>query len=127
MSTKYHQQHPTISFRCQNIDEYNEIKKMVKSSGKSESTFIREILLNVKVKESESFNSGYVQGFNKSEIPCSICGKYIIIDLTKNSEALQKIIEIFGEYAHTECIENQKKQQEAERRKKADDWFNSKY
>ena len=46
---------------------------MVDYSGKSESTFIREILLNVKVKESQSFNSGYVQGFNKFELPCSIC------------------------------------------------------
>ena len=97
---------------------------MVDYSGKSESTFIREILLNVKVKESQSFNSGYVQGFNKFELPCSICRRYMIIDLKKDSEALQKIIEIFGEYAHTECIENQKKQQEAEQSRKADDWFN---
>ncbi|GAG81807.1 unnamed protein product, partial [marine sediment metagenome] len=31
MSKEYHKQHPTISFRCRNKDEYNEIKKMVKS------------------------------------------------------------------------------------------------
>jgi hypothetical protein len=90
------------------------IKKMVDYSGKSESTFIREILLNVKIKESQSFNSGYVQGFNKFELPCPICGKYMTFDLTKDSETLQKIIEIFGEYAHTEYVETQKKQREAE-------------
>jgi len=124
MSKKYHQQHPTISFRCQNIDEYNEIKKMVKSSGKSESTFIREILLNAQVKESQSFNSGYNSAFNKFGISCNICGQTIIIDLNKDQEAIKRVNKNICPIVHTTCIENQKRQQEAEQQQKFNRTYN---
>ena len=75
MSKEYNIQHPTISFRCQNIDEYNAIKKMIEYSGKNESTFIREILINAQIKESQSFNSGYISAFNTFGLTCYICGK----------------------------------------------------
>lgn len=88
---------------------------MVQNSGKSESTFIREILLGSEKQESQSFNSGTNQSFNKFAIPCSICGKPMIFDLNNDTNAANKIYEIFGKYAHTTCLENQKKQQEAEK------------
>lgn len=111
---EYHRTHPTISFRCRSIDEYNKIKQMVKYSGKSESTFIREILLGAEKKESQSFNSGSAQAFNKFALVCPKCGKYMIFDLIKNLEAANKILETFGNYVNSECLEIQKKPQETE-------------
>ena len=123
MVKEYHRKHPTISFRCRSIDEYKKIKKMVEYSGKSESTFIREILLGAEQKESQSFNSGYNQAFNKFALACSICGKNIIFDLINDPVAAEKIFKTFGHYAHTECIEEQKKQREAELERRANAWF----
>ena len=100
---------------------------MVERSGKSESTFIREILLGAEIKESQSFNSGCAQAFNQFAVPCPICGKPMVFDLNNDYEAMKKIIETFRKYAHAECIENQKKQQEAERQRRADEWFNWNY
>ena len=123
MVKEYHRTHPTISFRCRSIDEYNKIKKMVEYSGKSESTFIREILLGAEQKESQSFNSGYAQAFNKFALACSICGKNMIFDLINDLEAAEKITKTFGHYAHEDCIEEQKKQREADLQRRADEWF----
>jgi hypothetical protein len=90
---------------------------MVKISGKSESTFIRELLLGAEVKESQSYNNGYNAAFNKFALPCPLCGKNMIFDLNTNPEATRKIYEIFGTYAHTECLELKRKQEDAERQK----------
>ena len=90
---------------CRSIDEYNKIKKMVEYSGKSESTFIREILLGAEKKESQSFNSGYAQAFNKFALACPKCGKNIIFDLINDPEAAKKISETFRNYVHCECLE----------------------
>lgn len=79
MSKDYHRLHPTISFRCRSIAEYNAIKQMVERSGKSESTFIRELLLGVEKTESQSFNSGYNQGFNHFAVGCPFSLQYIIV------------------------------------------------
>jgi hypothetical protein len=51
MSKKYHEKHPTISFKCRSIEEYNAIKKMVEISDKSESDYIREVVLRVVEKD----------------------------------------------------------------------------
>lgn len=104
MMKNYHKQHPTISFRCRNIDEYNKIKKMVKQSGKSESTFVREILLNAEIQESNSYNKGYSDAFNKFALPCPFCGKNMIFDLNNNVQATNIIYQIFGSFAHPGCI-----------------------
>ncbi len=72
----------------------------------------------------EGFNSGHAQGFNKFALPCHICGKNITFDLNNNTEAAKKIYETFGSYAHSECIEEQKKQREAEWQKKFEETFN---
>jgi len=117
MSKEYHRKHPTISFRCLNPEEYARIKNMVKISGKSESTFIRELLLGAEVKESQSYNNGYNAAFNMFALPCPLCGKNMVFDLNNNPEATRKIYEIFGTYAHTECLELKKKQEDAERQK----------
>jgi len=100
---KYHKEHPTISFRCQSINEHNKIKQMVEYSGKSESTYIREIILGVEKKESKSFNSGSAQSFNKFALACPKCGKNMVFDLNNNLEARKKIFEIFGKHAHVDC------------------------
>ena len=86
MSKKYHRDHPTISFRCQSRDEYDQIKKMIAWSGKSESTFIREILLGAEKQESKSYKSGYDEGFNEFSLPCPFCGKPMIFDIVNNQE-----------------------------------------
>lgn len=104
MTKKYHKEHPTISFRCESIEEYNTIKRMVKISDKSESTFIREILLKQEIKESKSYNTGYNDGINKFILPCHYCGKNLLFDINKVEEYRQKIISVFGDYAHTDCI-----------------------
>jgi hypothetical protein len=110
MSKKYHEQHPTISFRCRSLQEYNKIKRMVQISGKSESTFIREILLEEERKESKSYEAGRLQEMNKFYLACSICKKSMVFDLNTDTEAINKILEIFGNYAHVECVK--KKQQQ---------------
>jgi hypothetical protein len=104
MSKKYHKEHPTISFRCRSIQEYKKIKRMVEISGKSESTFIREILLNQEIKESKSYEAGVMMGVNKFILPCSICGKDMLFDITGVEEFRQKIKNMFGNYAHVDCI-----------------------
>jgi len=116
MSKKYHEQHPTISFRCKNLDEYNLIKNMVKNSGKTESTFIREILLDAEKQESQSFNSGYNKGFNDFAITCFICGETMIINLNSDRMARNMINKTFRKILCEECFENQKKREEAKRK-----------
>lgn len=108
MSKKYHKEHPTISFRCRSIEEYNHIKRMVKISDKSESTFIREILLKQEIKESKSYNTGYNDGINKFILPCPDCGKDMIFDVKNVEEYRQKIISMFGNYVHDDCIKKRK-------------------
>jgi Mobilization protein NikA len=104
MSKKYHEQHPTISFRCRSIEEYEKIKQMVNYSGKSESDYIRDILLGVELKESKSYNTGFYTGVNTFIVPCVICGKDMLFTLDKQKEIQQKIIETYGKYGHPECI-----------------------
>ena len=110
MSKKYHQEHPTISFRCRNVDEHHQIKKMVRNSGKSESTFIREILLNAEKKESQSYNNGYDGGINKIFLPCPICGENMMIDFMTNVKAREILIKAFKGTAHEECVEKKNKE-----------------
>ncbi len=62
----------------------------------------------------EGFNSGYTKGFNNFALTCHICGKNMIFNLNNNTEATKKILKMFGNYAHPECIEEQKKQRETE-------------
>ena len=104
VAKEYHRLHPTISFRCQSIAEYEAIKNMVVRSGKSESTYIRELLLGVEKTESQSFTNGYNQGFNKFAVACPHCNKSMIFDAINNQETGQKILEIFGKFYHTECL-----------------------
>jgi hypothetical protein len=108
MSKKYHKEHPTISFRCSSIEEYNLIKRMVEISGKSESKFIHEILLKEEIKESNSYNTGYNDGINKIILPCPDCGLDMIFDVKNVEEYRQKIISSFGDYAHVNCIKKRK-------------------
>ena len=110
MSKKYHIEHPTVSYRCQSIAEKKRIKEMVKNSGKSESTFIREILLNEEKKESKSYRNGYSEGINKINIPCSICNRSLIIDFMIHVNAREDLAKIIKDYAHKECIAKQEKQ-----------------
>jgi hypothetical protein len=107
MTKKYHKEHPTISFRCESIEEYNKIKRMVEISGKSESTFIREILLKAEIKESKSYIAGLERAVNTFIIPCSICGKKMLLEIDRYDEIRQKIIDMFGDYAHFDCNKNQ--------------------
>ena len=100
---------------------------MVENSVKSESDFVREIVLNAEVKESKSYSKGYSDGFNKFAVQCPFCGEPMIFDAVNHAETKQKINETFGTYMHEVCIEAQKKQKEAEQRRKADDWFNRSY
>lgn len=131
MSKPYHLNHPTISFRTKNKLEYTRIKQMVKNSGKSESDFIREIVLDAEKKESQSYKNGYRDAFNKFALPCNICKKPMLFDVCENPETNKKIFEIFGTYAHTECIEKKKKQDEkqeaAERKANFDRMFGNNY
>ena len=128
MSKEYHQQHPTISFRCRNIEEYERIKNMVKHSGKSETTFIREILLGAEVKESQSFNQGYNQGFNVISVPCPLCKEDMIFNFNDDPDAYPKVMKALKNYFHTPFIENKEKQDEVERKKKFENtYYNSNY
>ena len=47
----------------------------------------------------------------------------MVFDLNNNPGATNKIYETFGKYAHVECLEIQKQQQEAERQKRAVELF----
>ena len=128
MTKKYHQEHPTISFRCRSIDEYNKIKQMVEYSGKSESTFVREILLRAEKTESLSFNSGYSQGYNRIDVPCALCKDNMIFNLNDDPDAYQKVIQALSNYSHVPCIENKRKQEAAEQKKTFENtYFNRNY
>lgn len=83
----------------------------MKYSGKSESDFIREILIGSVVKESNSYNKGYADGFNKFAVDCYICKKPLTFNLKTEPETLRKILDIFGHYAHESCFNNQERQQ----------------
>ena len=120
LSRKYHQEHPTISFRCRSIAEYDAIKQMVGLSGKSESTFIRELLLDAERQESQSYDSGYYQGFNKFSLPCLFCGKTMIFDINDEPEVKQKIQDTFGRYMHTSCMKVREEQRQAEQEIKSE-------
>jgi hypothetical protein len=112
MSKKYHEEHPTISFRCHSIEEYKQIKRMVQNSGKSESEFIREILLRVAEKESKSYQAGYNNGINKLTLRCTWCKKPTGYKLGfRDEQVLEDCIGIMGYYPiHEKCL--QKKQQQ---------------
>jgi predicted DNA-binding protein len=90
MSKKYHMLHSTISFRCRSIEEYTNIKEMVKRSGKSESDYVREIILGAEAKESQSFEARRKQELNKFYLPCFICKKDMCFDLTINEKSTTK-------------------------------------
>lgn len=92
---------------------------MVKNSGKSESTFIREILLKAEATESQSFNNGFNKGIKIIKIKCPICGDIMDIDFSKHPKAYPKICEALKGYVHLECDEKQKKEKEAEKQRKA--------
>ena len=96
---------------------------MVERSGKSESTYIRELLLRVEKQESQSYNNGYNQGFNHFAVGCPICGKNMIFDVINNQDTGKKILETFGKYMHTECLKTKNEQEKAERDRKYNDWF----
>ena len=110
MSKKYHKEHPTISFRCRSIDEYNRIKEMVGYAGKSESTFIREILLGAEKKESQSYINGYNKGLNKVILTCSFCNDEVMADFKNNVEAKKELAKIEKNIACEECIAKMEKQ-----------------
>jgi len=108
MSKKYRMLHPTISFRCRSIEEYKKIKEMVKRCGKSESDYVREIILGAEEKESQSFEAGRKQEMNKFYLPCPDCKEAMCVDLNIDKESRRKIFEIFGTYKHTKCINKNK-------------------
>ena len=83
---------------------------MVRISGKSESDFIREILLHEEQKESKSFWEGRKTEVNKFYLRCPECNEYMCFDVSHHLEIRQKIIEIFGTYICAECTK--KKQHE---------------
>ena len=111
MSKKYHSEHPTISFRCRSKEEYDKIKRMVKISGKSESDFIREIILKMEQKESKSFNSGCESAVDHILLNCSICGELMAFNINADMEIRQKILEEIGEWVHAECFKKQQQQE----------------
>ena len=79
MSKKYHESHPTISFRCLSVEEYNKIKKMVGISRKSESDFVREVVLGAVEKESKS----YLMGLNNIAWFCPVCNRIQVRPITE--------------------------------------------
>ena len=79
MSTKYHERHPTVSYRCRSVEEHIKIKEAIKNSGKSESDFIREIVLGAVEKESKS----YLNGLNQLAWTCPVCKKLYWCQITK--------------------------------------------
>lgn len=82
---------------------------MVKNSGKSESDFVREVVLNAEVKESKSYSKGCSNCFNRFSVKCSFCGEPMIFDAVNHEDTKQKINETFGKYMHEVCREAQKK------------------
>jgi len=103
MSKKYHEDHPTISFRCKNIEEYTKIKDIVKISGKSESDFIRENVLGSVEKESQS----YLMGFNHVAWFCPGCkriNELPITEIFEEQSLINFLVSKYGKYIfHPEC------------------------
>jgi hypothetical protein len=103
MSKKYHESHPTISFRCRSIEEYTKIKDVVKLSGKSESDLVREGVLKVVEKESKS----YLMGLNHVAWFCPGCNEINELPITEIFEE-QSLINFlvwkYGEFLfHSKC------------------------
>jgi len=113
MSKKYHEEHPTVSYRCRSIEEYNEIKKWIKISGKNESDFIREQVLQGVEKESKSYQRGYKDGINKLTVRCSFCKEYTEYKLAFADEQTREYyIHKMGLYPyHEKCLQKMRQQQ----------------
>jgi hypothetical protein len=103
MSKKYHELHPTISFRCQSVEEYNKIKKAVEISGKSESDFVRENVLGAAKKESQS----YLMGLNHVAWLCPGCkeiNEIPIIEIFEKQSLINFLVWKYGEFLfHSKC------------------------
>lgn len=119
MSKKYHESHPTISFRCLSIDEYNTIKKMVGISRKSESDFVREVVLGAVEKESQSYTNGWYRGINHIAWFCPVCGElkaFPITDIFEEQSLVNLLAQSFEKTAyHPECLQKKKRQEEMRR------------
>ena len=76
---------------------------MVTRSGKSESDYVREIVLGVVTKESQSFQAGCNQERNKCYFYCPNCNIVRLIDLNTDVEARQIFVDTFSTYQH-QCV-----------------------
>jgi len=108
---RYYDEHPTMTFRVKK-EEKEILKLLVKRSGKSISQLVREALLGAEKSDSEPYEKGFNDGYNKGAFEwkvfyyCNMCAE--MIDIVPNSDSHEALIKYMEEHGwgHKECHEN---------------------
>jgi len=110
---RYYDEHPAMTFRLRK-EEKEILKLLVERSGKSISQLVRETLLGAEKSNSEPYEKGFNDGYNKAALEwkvfyfCKVCGEMIYITPTSDShEALVKYMDEHG-WGHTKCHDNKR-------------------
>ena len=101
---RYLEKNPVVSFHV-TCKEKEKLKELSKRYGKSLSQILRDVLLGVAKKESESYECGYNEGMSALSVwyPCCICGESILVD-PMNEDDMAVIKKAFKDYGHPKCI-----------------------
>ena len=101
---KYLEKNPVVSFHV-NREEQEKLKELSKKRGKSLSQILREVLLGVAEKDSESYDRGYSNAMDDYSVqyPCCVCGQSILID-PDDKDDMAVIEKAFKDYGHPKCI-----------------------
>lgn len=107
---RYEKSHPVVSARLSMA--YNKkLKKILKTEKKSFAQLLREIIDEAEGEYMKTYDLGYSDGAEDSQIwyYCSICGQRIHI--TPNSESHKALIEYMQEHrwGHASCHEEARK------------------
>ena len=62
---RYEQRHPTVSFRCQDREEYEYIAEMAKRHGMSKAQYVRQALYSGIEECDTAYNEGYWKGYRQ--------------------------------------------------------------
>jgi hypothetical protein len=108
---RYYDENPSLSFRMKK-EERERIKLLAERSGKSISQLVREALLGTEKNDTELYEKGFNDGYNKGESEwkvffyCNVCGEPIYIVPTSDSHiALVDYMKEHG-WRHKKCHEN---------------------
>lgn len=103
---RYEKSHPVVSARL-NMEDYKRLKEILRTEGKSFAQFLKEIINKADVEHVKTYERGYREGVEDTQIwyYCKVCGESIII--TPNGKSHMALIEYMEEHGwgHASCHE----------------------